>query len=204
MDRRFFERCVSWKRKAVRMGWIGRGMVISGIASAAALVWRARRRAGAATRIEAAVTVQLPRAEVWSFWSRPEELPRFIPALGVVEPIGAGRYHWRASGPGEADGSFEILEERPEELLTYRSREGSGVEGRGQIRLSDAAGEGTVVRATLELDTPGAITLALEAIDPVPRRALKEVLRRHKRLLEAGEIPTTDGQPAGADRSGPR
>jgi hypothetical protein len=58
-----------------------------------------------------------------------------------------------------------------------------------------------VVRVALELDPPEIVARALGAIDPVPRRALKEVLRRHRQLLEAGEIPTTDGQPAGAGRS---
>lgn len=141
---------------------------------------------------------------MWSFWRRPEELPRFVPGLEAVEPTGAGRYRWRSSGPVETDGSFEMLEELPEELLTYRSREGSGIEGHAQIRLSDAPGGGTVVRAVLELDPPEAVALALGTIDPVPRRALKEVLRRHRQLLEAGETPTTDGQPAGAGRSEPR
>lgn len=186
------------------MGWVRKGVAISGVASAAAVAWRVRQRVGSVTRIEAAVTLQPPRAEVWSFWRRPEELPRIIPELESVEPIGTGRYRWRSSGPLETDGSFEMLEELPEELLTYRSPEGSGIEGYAQVRLSDAPGGGTVVRAVLELDPPEAVARALEAIDPVPRRALKEILRRHRQLLETGEIPTTDGQPAGGGRSGPR
>jgi hypothetical protein len=35
----------------------------------------------------------------------------------------------------------------------------------------------------------------------VTERALAEVLRRVKQQMEAGEIPTTDGQPAGAGRA---
>jgi uncharacterized membrane protein len=183
------------------MGWIRKGVAIGGVASAAALAWRARRRGDTATRIEAAVTVQLPRAKVWSFWHRPEELPRIVPGLEGVKPVADGRYRWWTSGPVEIDGSLEIVEEQPEELLSYRMREGSRVEGHAQVRLSDAPGGGTVVRVALELDPPEIVARALGAIDPVPKRALKEVLRRHRQLLEAGEIPTTDGQPAGAGRS---
>ncbi|HET6340577.1 MAG TPA: SRPBCC family protein [Gemmatimonadota bacterium] len=183
------------------MGWIRKGVAIGGVASAATLAWRARRRGNTATRIEAAITVQQPRAEVWSFWRRPEELPRILPGLEAVRPVADGRYRWWTSGPVETDGSLEILEEQPEELLSYRVREGSGVEGQAQVRLSDAPGGATVVRVALAFDPPEIVARALGAIDPAPRRALKEVLRRHRQLLEAGEIPTTDGQPAGAGRS---
>ncbi|HET9581660.1 MAG TPA: SRPBCC family protein [Gemmatimonadota bacterium] len=182
------------------MGWIRKGVAIGGAASAAALAWRALRRGETATRLEAAVAVQLPRAEVWSFWRKPEELPHIVPGLEAVKAVVDGRYRWWTSEPVEIDGSLEILDERPEEVLSYRV-EGSGVEGRAQVRLSEAAGGGTVVRVTLDIDPPGAVGRVLGAIDPVPRRAIKEVLRRHRQLLEAGEIPTTDGQPAGAGRS---
>lgn len=185
------------------MGWIRKGVAVGGAASAAALAWRALRRGETATRVEAAVTVQLPRAEVWSFWRRPEGLPHIVPGLEAVKAVVDGRYRWWTSEPVEIDGSLEILEERPEELLSYRV-EGSGVEGHAQVRLSEGAGGGTVVRVALELDPPAAVARTLGAIDPVPRAALKEVLRRHRQLLEAGEIPTTDGQPAGAGRSQPR
>jgi len=58
---------------------------------------------------------------------------------------------------------------------------------------------GTLVRIDLRLLPPvGAAGTAVTALlQPLVEREIHEDLRRFKRSLEAGEVPTTEGQPHG-------
>jgi uncharacterized membrane protein len=69
----------------------------------------------------------------------------------------------------------------------------------GIVRLSAApGGRGTEVRVTLP-GTPAGRKLGktLAKLLAESRRRLRATLRHLKQLLEAGEVPTTDGQPTG-------
>jgi uncharacterized membrane protein len=46
-------------------------------------------------------------------------------------------------------------------------------------------------------DMPTLSGIAARVIGKVPKRQLKEDLRRFKQIMETGEIPTTRGQPSG-------
>ena len=70
----------------------------------------------------------------------------------------------------------------------------------GSIHFRPAPGNrGTEVRFNQKVNPPGgqlAILVArLFGDDPAAR--VRESLRRLKQLLEAGEVPTTEGQPSG-------
>ena len=58
---------------------------------------------------------------------------------------------------------------------------------------------GTVVHVTLDFKPPGAgLGRAVgRALQPLTHQHVREDLRRFKQLMEAGEVPRTDGQPAG-------
>ena len=82
---------------------------------------------------------------------------------------------------GAAD--IEIVTDAADEMMAWRA---SGRGGAGHISFRKTArGRGTEVR------------LALEGVRPAEA---DEVLRRFKHLTEAGEIPTTAGQPTGRAR----
>ena len=51
----------------------------------------------------------------------------------------------------------------------------------------------------MDLTPPGGVAgrLAASLLEPITTLEVKEDLRRLKNLLEAGEIPTTEGQPEG-------
>ena len=78
---------------------------------------------------------------------------------------------------------LEIVAARPDQFIEWRSKDGMTVKS-GSASFDPAFGrDGTEVR------------VAIDGI--IPRRLLHEQLRRSKRLIETGEIPTTEGQSAG-------
>ena len=94
----------------------------------------------------------------------------------------------------------ELTEERENELLAWQSLPGADVENSGTVRFSTGpGGRGTLVQARLRYRPPGGKVGAAVAklFMEEPEVQVQEDLRRFKRVMETGEIPTTEGQPAG-------
>lgn len=189
--------------------WRGAGLALAG----APLVWRGatgswpiHRTAtdsaeAAPAPIEVSVTIDKPSQELWQFWRRLENLPQFMRHLERVEDLGNGRSHWFAKSPVglHVDWEAEIVDEREGSFLSWRSLPDSRVHNAGTVFFeNDPAGRGTIVRVQMEA-TPGhGLGRAVgRVLSPITERQVHEDLRRFKSLMEAGEIPTTDGQPAG-------
>ena len=71
----------------------------------------------------------------------------------------------------------------------------------GQVLFSEGPeGRGTEVKVLLAYDPPAGIFGALytKLFGEDPATQIHEDLRKAKQLLEAGEIPTTEGQPKGS------
>jgi uncharacterized membrane protein len=150
--------------------------------------------------IETTVTINKPRAELYDFWRRLENLPRFMKNLDEVTDLGDGRSHWIGKSPlgFKAEWDAEIVEERAGERLSWRSLPDSQIQNAGTISFADApAGRGTVVRVTLEFRGSGIGQAVGKALSSITEQQVREDLRRFKQLMEAGELPTTDGQPHG-------
>lgn len=159
-----------------------------------------------AVRVRQSVTVNRPAEELYSFWRDFQNLPRFMQHLESVEVTSDRRSRWTARGPlgKHVRWEAEITEDRPGELIAWRSVDGSAVENSGTVRFEPASGDrGTVIRAELEYYPPAGLLGATVAklLGEEPQGQLKEDLHRLKQLLEAGEIITTKGQPAGRGSS---
>lgn len=153
-------------------------------------------------RISEAVTVERSRGEVYDFWRDLENLPRFMRHLESVRSMDGNRSVWTARAPKGMDTltwEAEITEDRPGEVIAWRSLPGSDVENAGMVLFEPGPrGEGTVVRAVLEYRPSGLAGVAAKMINPVLSQMIREDIRRFKSLMEAGEIPTIEGQPAGS------
>jgi uncharacterized membrane protein len=152
--------------------------------------------------VEVALTVNRPRQEVWDFWRRLENLPRFMRNLDSVTETGGRSSHWVGKTPvgTRVEWDAEIVEDNPGQLLSWRSLPGTQVQTAGSVFFEDATGgRGTVVRVELEIDPPGGgLGRAIgRFLSPFTTQQVHEDLRRFKNLLEAGEIPTIVGQSAG-------
>lgn len=157
------------------------------------------------THIEANVNVLRPAQELYSFWRNLENLPRFMRHLESVRDAGNGRSHWIARTPvgARVEWDAEIVDERQGQLLSWRSLPGSQVHNTGSVLFEPLPDDrGTLVRTTFDLAPPGGAAgrlagIATRALGPITKQQVHEDLRRFKSLMEAGEIPTTDGQPEG-------
>ena len=152
-------------------------------------------------RVEKTTTIQRAPEEVYRFWRRFENLPRFMTHLESVQTADNGRSHWIARAPAGATVEWdgEITEERANELIAWRSRARLQIANEGFVRFRPApGGRGTEVHVTLRYDAPlgklGRVIAKLFGEEPAQQA--EEDLRRLKRIMEAGEIPTTEGQPS--------
>ena len=151
---------------------------------------------------EKTVTINRPVEEVYSFFRRLEDYPKFMTHLKSVEPLWTDRYRWNARGPFGFTMSWEgqIIDDLKNEAIVWSSVPNSGMQHTGQVRFRKAPGDrGTEVAIRLDyepiLGKAGTVLRSLFGFGPEQR--LLEDMRRAKQLLEAGEIPTTIGQTSG-------
>lgn len=153
-------------------------------------------------KVEVGVTVLRPREELYRFWRDFSNLPRVMSHLLSVQPSGEGRSHWVAEGPmgTQAEWDAEVITERENELIGWRSVEGSAVDTAGSVHFTEApGGRGTEVKVSLKYDPPAGKlgVAAARLLGQSPARQVREDLRRFKQVMEAGAAPTIEGQPRG-------
>jgi uncharacterized membrane protein len=154
--------------------------------------------------VERAVTVNRPRAELYQMWRDFEKLPHFMQHLESVrmDPADNDRSHWVARGPlgRQVEWDAEVIEERENELLVWKSLPGSLVESMGRVEFVDApGGRGSIVHVSMQYNPPaGSLGAAFAKLfGEEPGLQVREDLRRFKQIMETGEIPTVEGQPSG-------
>ena len=157
-------------------------------------------------KVTRAVTIRRPADMLYAFWRNVENLPRIIKHPVTITRVSDLASHWAVSGPGDRKVEWDavIINEHPNELIAWRSREEAEIPNAGTVRFHPAPGdEGTEVTVNLEYDPPagklGALLAKLTGEEPAQQ--VSEALRRFKALMEAGEIPTTEGQPVGKPQS---
>lgn len=152
-------------------------------------------------KVKQSITITRPRQEVYAFWRKLENLPRFMRHLEAVIETDAKRSDWRAKAPAgrQVTWTAEITDEAIDERIAWKSLEGADVPNEGSVRFEDApGGRGTVVRVELSYSPPAGALGAFFAklFGEEPKGQIADDLRRLRSLLETGEVPTTDGQPS--------
>lgn len=157
--------------------------------------------AGRGIKVEKSLTINRPVEELYRFWRNFENLPRVMSHLESVDDMG-DRSHWVAKGPAgtTVEWDAEIYTEKENELIAWRSLEGADVANAGSVHFKAApAGRGTEVRVVLKYDPPAGVvgSAIAKLFGEEPAQQIDEDLRRFKSLMEAGETPSTEGQPSG-------
>jgi uncharacterized membrane protein len=155
-----------------------------------------------AVKVEHAVTIDKPRAELFAFWRDFENLPRFMDHLVSVRVDSSSRSHWTAKAPAgrTVEWDAEIVNEVPDSIIAWKSVGDPDVANAGAVNFSDAAGGGgTVVRVTVDYEPPaGMVGVFLSHVFiEEPDQQIREDLRKLKQLMETGEI-ITSGRRAGS------
>ena len=182
-------------------GLVGAGLIVRGLTGhcavyqALGLDTAARERgegveakAGLRFEIERSILVRRPRQELFRFWRKLENLPRFVTHLESVRVDLRGRSHWAAVGPQgvRAEWDARFVRETEDEVLAWEAVSGSEMGSWGWVSLLDHP-EGTevVVRFGYR-PVSGAAASRLQAIlGREPAAQLEEDLRLWKRIMEA-------------------
>ena len=148
-------------------------------------------RRGEGVRVDESIVLNRPRSEVYRFWRNLENLPRFMDHLESVSVLSEERSHWVAKGPAGTRVEWDavIHNEIPNELLAWRSLEGSEVDNAGSVHFAPTDNGDTEVRVVLRYDPPAGRLGAAVAwlFGENPSRQVAEDLRRLKQVVEAGE-----------------
>lgn len=154
--------------------------------------------------ISKSVTINKPRSEVYAFWRRLSNLPQFMMHLESVTEQDATHSHWVASLDSESalgkvvpkiEWDAIIVEEDENHRLLWQSVPGATVDNSGEVRFVTAPGNrGTEVHATIKYRAPAGVVgeAAMKLLSPAFKAMVKEDIRRFKRLMETGEIPTNE------------
>ena len=151
--------------------------------------------------LDESVTINRPISELYRFWRNLENLPRFMSHLESVERVTDTLSRWRARGPAgtEVEWNAEIINEVPDQVIGWKSIEGSDVVSAGSVNF-DEVGGGTRVHVRLQYSPPGgklgAAVARLMGRDPATE--IREDLRRFKQIVESGEVATNGRRELGA------
>ncbi|HKG15291.1 MAG TPA: SRPBCC family protein, partial [Pyrinomonadaceae bacterium] len=82
---------------------------------------------GGTTQVKNSLIINRPPQELYQYWRNFENLPNIMHHLESVKVKGEGRSHWVAKAPAgtSVEWDAEITEDRPNELIAWRSLEGS-------------------------------------------------------------------------------
>ena len=144
-------------------------------------------------KVKKVITINGSPEELYRFWHNFENLPRFMRHLESVQTDGAGRSHWKAKAPAgkTVEWNAAVIDDRPNQLIAWRSLEGADIANSGSVRFTPATGgRGTVVTVDLEYDAPGGKAGALVAkfFGEEPDQQVYDDLRAFKQIMELGEV----------------
>ena len=172
------------------------GVLGLGLLARAATNLPAKRMVGAgagrrAVDVQKTLTVNAPPETVFAFWRDFENFPRFMSHLEEVRRTGDFTSHWVAAGPAGVPVAWdaEITSIVPEQLIAWRSVEGSVVASAGVVRFQGNEDGSTRIDVHLSYNPPGgAVGHAVASFFGAdPRRAMDDDLVRLKSLLEEGK-----------------
>ncbi len=157
---------------------------------------------GDAPEAERSITIGKAAQELYERWRHPGTLAQVMAPFAAVRAAEGGTMQWQVAGPlgHSLDWETETAGDQPGVATGWRSLPGARVPSEGSIRFRPATGgRGTVATLRVRFDPPGGLIgdAAAKLLGGlVPATIADTALRRFKSLVETGEIPTTEGQPA--------
>ena len=153
--------------------------------------------------VQRSITIHRSPEEIYRFWHDCQNLPRFMSHIESVRSIGDRQSHWRAKAPmgTTVEWDAEIVDDRPGELIAWRSLPGSDVVNSGSVRFVPApGGKGTEVHFDLRFNPPGgSIGAAFGTIFSKGAEVqIGQELRSLKQIMEIGEVVVLDATIHGA------
>jgi uncharacterized membrane protein len=142
-------------------------------------------------KIDREVTVAAPPERLYHFWRNFENLPRIMSHVESVQVLSDTRSHWRVKAPAGTtiEWDAEIINDRPPQLIAWRTLPGALVSHAGSVNFTPAGG-GTRLEVSLQYDPPGgALAHAVAAlVDADAGQRIEHDLQEFKQALESGRL----------------
>jgi len=157
--------------------------------------------------VEESMTVNRTPWDLYQFWRNFENLASFMKHVESVKVIDEKRSHWTVKAPAgtTVEWDAEIINDEPNALIAWRSLGNANVDNAGSVRfVPGPEGRGTEVRVVIDYIPPAGVVGKWVAtlFGKNPASQIREDLRRFKRVMETGEVPTIEGQPRGSCATG--
>jgi uncharacterized membrane protein len=178
---------------------LGAGLLVQGLqglqTSPTSGIGRRKIKPAQAVKIQASIIVHRPPEELFRFWRHFENLPRFMDEVQTVEVLSPTRSRWimavpaveKVSGPSTIEWEAEIINEKEDELIGWRSLGHSDVEHAGSVQFKPInEGKATEVLVTLQYSPVGGLIGVgiLRMLGEDPQVKIHQNLRRFKELME--------------------
>ena len=149
-----------------------------------------------AIKVEESIFVAAGPDVLYSFWRNLSNLPKVMSHLETVEERDAKRSHWVAKAPMgfKAEWDAEIITERENELISWKSLPGSEIPNAGSVWFAkDQTGAGTNIKVSLMYHPPAGKLggYVAQLIGEDPAKQIQEDLRKFKMMAEAGRLNGT-------------
>lgn len=150
-------------------------------------------------KVEKSISIRRPVEELYRCWRNLENLPHIMNNLESVTVEEDGVSHWVAKSIGDMtmEWDAQIVEERENELIAWRSVEGSEVINEGSVQFRSISEEkGVELKVTFRYAPPGgrAGVVLAKLFGKDAGSEIEDDLRRFKQLMETGEIASVTGQ----------
>ena len=135
--------------------------------------------------IEMTVDVNVPVPTAYDQWTQFETFPEFIEGVESVEQLDDKRLHWKAEiGGATREWDAEIVDQTPDERITWRSLAGTKNDGTVLFRTDPGNPGSTEITLRLEYEPEGVVEKAGDLLNIVDRRAQGD-LERFKKFIES-------------------
>jgi uncharacterized membrane protein len=139
------------------------------------------------------INIDAPIDRVFNLWTEYENFPRFMSNVREVRDRGQNRSHWVVGGPLGVPAEWDAVITRfePNEMLAWKTVEGSTIEHAGIVRFEPSDTGGTRVDLRLSYNPMlGAAAHAVAALfHSDPKVQMDEDLMRMKAFIETGHQP---------------
>jgi uncharacterized membrane protein len=140
--------------------------------------------------IRSSFNVNKPRQEVYDFWRKLDNLPKFMNHLQSVEVIDSKRSHWVLKLPidiAKVSWDAEIVNDEPGYAIGWSSLPGSTIDNAGKVRFKDDEnGEGTIIDVVISYTPPagGVGTTLGHVLNPLFKKMVDDDVRNFKQYMD--------------------
>jgi len=180
LGRGFTGHCMLYKKLGINSGKLNTGHGVPG---------------NKGIKVTQSIVINRPPHEVYSYWRKLENLPRFMEHVESVEELDDLHSHWIVKGPAGSTVQWNaaIVTDHDGEMISWESMPGAEVQNAGSVRF-EPAGSATNVKVTLQYNPPAGIIGAAVAkfFGEAPDQQLTDDLARFKNILEAQEVAAAE------------